>query len=133
MSQENVEVVAEALNAFDRRDKESLVALLDPSVEWELAGYLLDQERIRTGPEQVWDYLTFLDNEFEAMRIEQGEYVEAGGEVVVPIRVRAKGKKSGVEGDFSFTSVFTVAEGKLLRARNFPTTAEALNAVGVRK
>ena len=100
MSGENVGVVAAALDAFDRRDKDCFVALLDPNVEWELAGFLLDQERLRTGPEQVWDYLTFLDEEFEDIRAERGEYVEVGGQVLVPVRVRGRGRSSGIEGEF---------------------------------
>ena len=131
MSQENVDVVAAALDAFDRRDRDRLVALLDPNVEWELAGFLLDQERVRTGPEEVWDYLTFLDEEFEDIRAERGEYVEVGGRVLVPVRVQGRGRRSGVAGEFSFTSVFTVANGKLLSGRNYPTYAEALEAAGL--
>lgn len=133
MSQEEVEVVAAVLDAFDRRDKAGLVAMLDPDVEWELVGFLLDQESIRTGPEQVWDYLTFLDAEFEDIRVERGEYVEARGQVVVPIRWWGRGKTSGAQGHFSFTSVFTVANRKLVRARNYSTESEALEAVGIRK
>jgi ketosteroid isomerase-like protein len=133
MSRENVEVVSAALDAFDRRDKTRLVALLDPNVEWELVGFMPDQERVRIGPEQVWDYLTFLDEEFEDIRVERGEYVEAGEKVVVPVRWRGKGKTSGAEGEFSFTSVMTVSNGKLLRGRNYPTEAEALEAVGLRE
>ncbi len=133
MSQENVDVVAAALDAFDRRDRDRLVALLDPNVEWELAGFFLDQKGVRTGPEEVWDYLTFLDEEFEDIRAERGEYVEVGGRVLVPVRVRGRGRRSGVAGEFSFTSVFTVANGKLLSGRNYPTHAEALEAVGLRE
>ncbi len=133
MSQENVEVVSAALDAFSRRDKDRFLALLDPGVEWELVGFLLDQERIRTGHEEVWDYLTFLDEEFEDSRIEQEEYVEANGQVVVPVRWRGVGTRSGVEGELAFTAVFTIADGKIVRGRNYPTKAEALEAVGLRE
>ena len=131
MSRDNVDVVAAALDAFDRRDRDRLVGLLDPNIEWELVGFLLDQERVQTGPEEVWDYLTFLDEEFEDIRAERGEYVEVGGRVLVPVRVRGKGRRSGVAGEFSFTSVFSVANGKVLSAWNYPTYAEALEAVGL--
>jgi ketosteroid isomerase-like protein len=130
MSREKVELVAEVLEAFNRRDKQRLIALLDPNIEWELAGFLLDQERRRTGPEQVWEYLTVLDSEFEEIRLEQGEFVEVGEQVLVPVRWRGVGKSSGVEGEFSFTAVFTIAGGKVVRARNYSTEAEALEALG---
>ena len=133
MSREKVEVVAAALDAFDRRYKEGFLALLDPDIQWELAGFLLDQERVRTGPDEVWDYLTFLDEEFEDIQAERGEYLDVGGRVLVPIRVWGKGRSSGVEGEFSFTSVFTIANGRLVRARNYSTKAEALEAVGFRE
>jgi ketosteroid isomerase-like protein len=132
MSQENVDLVGAVLEAFNRRDKDRLIALLDPRIEWELAGFLLDQDRSRTGPEQVWEYLTFLDSEFDDIRLELGDYIEAGEQVVVPVRWRGVGKSSGVEGEFAFTAVFTVAGGKVVRARNYPTTADALAALGVR-
>jgi ketosteroid isomerase-like protein len=133
MSRENVELVAAAFEASDRRDKDRLFALLDPSVELELVGFFPDQEHIRKGPEQIWEYLTFLDEEFEDIRVERGEYVEVGERVLVPVRVRGKGRSSGAQGDFSFTSVFTVANGKLLSGRNYATRAEALEAVGLRE
>ena len=133
MSQENVELVTAALEAFNQRDKDRMVALLDPNVEWELAGFLLDQDRVRRGHEEIWDYLTFLDAEFEETRVEHGEYVEVGEHIVVPVRWQGIGKRSGVGGEFSFTTVFTVANGKVLRARNYPTTAEAFEAAGLRE
>ena len=133
MSQENVELITAALEAFNRRDKDRMVALLDPNVEWELVGFLLDQDRVRIGHKEIWDYLTFLDAEFEETRVEHGEYVEVGEHIVVPVRWQGIGKRSGVGGEFSFTTVFTVANGKVLRARNYRTTAEALEAAGLRE
>ena len=131
MSGENFELVAAVLEAFDRRDQERLFALLDPNVEWELVGFFPDQDRVRRGHEEVWDYLTFLDEEFGEIRAERGEYVEVAGRVLVPVRVRGKGRSSGAEGEFSFVSVFTVAGGQLVNGRNYPTMAEALEAVGL--
>jgi ketosteroid isomerase-like protein len=34
MSQENVEVVSELVDAFDRRDTDAFLAVLRPDVEW---------------------------------------------------------------------------------------------------
>jgi ketosteroid isomerase-like protein len=63
--------------------------------------------------------------------VEREAFAEVAGQIVVPMRWRGAGRSSGVEGQFSFTSVFTVADGTIRRARNFATRAEALDALAL--
>ena len=130
MSRENAEVVSAVLDAFDRRDKAVWSRWSIPTWKWSWWGSCLTRSAFGPALSRVWDYLTFLDEDFEDIQVERGEYVELGGQGVVRVRWRGKGKTSGAEVGFSFTSVFTVSNGKLLRGRNYPMKAQALEAVG---
>ena len=60
------------------------------------------------------------------------EFIDAGVEVVVRLRWTAHGRLSGASFVERFeTWVFTVEEGLIRRVVEFPTMAEALEAVGL--
>jgi ketosteroid isomerase-like protein len=68
--------------------------------------------------------------EFDDVRAEADEFVDAGDHVVVPGRFSARGKRSGAPVDLTITFVYTVRGGKIARMPNFQEKAEALRAAG---
>jgi ketosteroid isomerase-like protein len=65
---------------------------------------------------------------FEILSI---EFIEAGQFVVVPIRARVKARQSGVELETDETYVYELAEGTVVRVREYRTKQEGLEAVGL--
>jgi ketosteroid isomerase-like protein len=134
MSRKNVELVRGAFDAFLRGD-ESFFEQFHPDVEWTTAQDEPDQQTYR-GIEGVKRLLSMLFDElwerdgFEILSI---EFIEAGEFVVVPIRARVKARQSGVELEADETYVYELAEGRVVRVREYRTRQEALEAVGLRE
>jgi ketosteroid isomerase-like protein len=132
MSQENVELVAARLRAFQATLR--ITEQTAPDFVWDMStleGWPDTREYFgREGFNEFFAKWTEAYDEFE-QRLE--DVIDAGDEHVVSIigqRGRPRGSQSWV--DLRFAIVWTVAEGDLKRARVFRTAQEALEAVGLR-
>jgi ketosteroid isomerase-like protein len=130
MSQENLEIVRRAIEALNRRDLTTLVALNRPDgeLDWSRArGPLKGVYRGRSGLE------TFLDefwSTFENVELETHGFTQAGSDVVVPNTAHLRGR-DGIEVTARSTFVYTVEGGQISCLRMFQERAEALEAVGL--
>jgi ketosteroid isomerase-like protein len=131
MSQENVEVVHQALDSFNRRDKAAWLALCDPEIENVLPRDWREHGSI-WGAEAVWD--SYLENEqaWGPSSYEFVEVIDAGNDkVVAHHRGEMKGKSSGAAVGFGYWPVFTVLDRRVVRIEWFTDQAEALEAAGL--
>jgi ketosteroid isomerase-like protein len=129
MSQENVEVVRAAWEAFQRRDNEAVFALYDPEVEVQ---HPVDGSLYRgfDGVRRFFqDWLPAWDDFEEQVE----EWIEAGDHVVAFLHSRGRGKLSGVPVEQRQAHLWTVRGGKLWRLRIYPTKEAALEAAGLRE
>jgi ketosteroid isomerase-like protein len=133
MSEENIDVVRRAFDAFTRGDFEAVLRLCDddivvtqppevPGVPPKQHGHEGVLEAFAIWPEQ-WD-----DFRIEILRI----VADPDDQVVVATRQRGRGKQSGVEVEAEFTFVFTVRQAKVTEWRIFVRESQALEAVGLR-
>ena len=127
MSQENVEVVRRAWEAFTRRDNEAVLRLDDPEVEI----YDVFYDRTYRGPDGVRDYFREWVSIFDALGSEVEEWIDAGDDVVAVHRSRGRGKRSGVPVEQRESHVWTLRDGKLRRLRIYRSKSDALKAVGL--
>jgi ketosteroid isomerase-like protein len=67
---------------------------------------------------------------FGSIRIEPEDYIEAGGSIVVPVRLVARGASSGAETAANFVYVFRFRSQLIVSATSFATVAQALKATG---
>ena len=74
MSQENVEIVRQAWEAFMRRDTEAALALYDPEIEIDLRGEARVGGGVYYGREGVQKWLRDLLSAFSDMRSEVEEW-----------------------------------------------------------
>ena len=128
MSEENVETVRRAWQAYMRRDNEAALAFYHPEAELRhpLDGSLyqgLDGVRAFFSDwHAAWSEL--LANDVE-------ELIDAGNEVIAVMRIRARGRSSGVVVERREWDVWTLRDGKLWRLRIYATEADALEAAGL--
>jgi uncharacterized protein len=131
MSQENVEVVRNAFDAFSRGDIEGVLRLCDESIlitqPQELPGVSPHQhghsgvlEAFRIWPEQWDDY-----------RIEILRTADLGDYVLVTTRTSGRGKQSGVEVEMDISFVFMVQDEKIVEMQIFMREDQALEAAGL--
>ena len=129
MSQENVDKVQRALDAFTRRDKAAWCELTDPGVEAVPVGDWPEGE-IR-GQDAVWDFLLASDEPWEPGPYEAIEAVDGDDAAAVRLQRRLRGRSSGVEVEYDYWAVFTFRDGKVIRTEWFEARDDALEAAGL--
>ena len=130
MSQDNVEVVRQAHDAFNRRDVERLVSLSDPDCEWLPFRAQLEGITYR-GHEGVRRFVADMDEDWTEFRIEPLEFREVSDQVVVTGRVTGRGSGSGVKIDFEGGFVFGMRGGRITHITSYSEPRAALESVGL--
>jgi ketosteroid isomerase-like protein len=130
MSEENVEVVRRAIDAYNRRDFDAIRAISEPEVELDWSASRGLEAGLYKGLEEVIGfYRNFLDT-FEEVHIEPERFVESGDLVVVPNSAQIRGR-DGIETVARSALVFEIRGGCVARICLYQETAEALEAAGV--
>jgi ketosteroid isomerase-like protein len=130
MSQENVDVVRQALSALDRRDVDAYLTFASPAIELinpasPLQGPAIGHKGIRGFFRELSEYSK--ESEFRL------EDIRAVGEqrVLAFFVITAVGRNSDVETSVKVAGVYDLEDGKIRRAEIFSDRAEALEAVGL--
>jgi ketosteroid isomerase-like protein len=131
MSQENVEVVRQAHEAFNRRDLDALAGLteLDWVMDWSRS--ISPQRGVYRGRAGVETWIAEITDAFESFEIHPLEYMSAGDRIVVPAKVRGRGRGSGVVVDADGATVWELERGKVVKLTLFGSKEEALDAAGL--
>jgi len=133
MSQENVEVVNAALDAWPR-GLDALAEYWTDDIDHRAIEGALDDRGPMHGKEAVRDYLRDWLDMFDDFKVEPVEWIDAGEDQVVGVlRVSGRAKLSGVETDLTYAVVYTIRDGKIARGREYATRKEALEAAGLRE
>ena len=130
MSSENVASVRRFVDAFNRRDLESVIADIDPGGElheWPEA----PGARSYRGADGVRAALDTWFETWEWMRVEIEDIFDVGDHVVVTLHQRARGKTSEAEVEIRSFNVYTFREGKVTGIRLFLERERALEAAGI--
>ena len=133
MSQENLERVRTRMEAF-RRTGELDLEFLAPDFELQQASSIVDTAGVFRGPSAFREVLGELEEAFEDLSFEGERYLQApGGEVIAIVRVRGRGKGSGIRLDNQIAHVWTFRDGKACRLKIFEEPDEALEDAGVQE
>jgi ketosteroid isomerase-like protein len=132
MSQENVEVVKRGFKAFAREGWPALLPFLHPEFEAITSPEVAMEPDTYRGAEGVRRYFESFEEAMEDIRfLPEGEFLDAGDKVVVPFRLAARGKETGIEVEQPAFQVWTVRDGKALRLEVFGARERALAAAGL--
>ena len=132
MSQENVEIVREAFEAFLEGDQEKTAQLVDPALEFHGTIGGLQEGQIAHGQSEIDQTFESEDLEaWEERRLEPEEFLDAGDDVVVLLHEYRRGKGSGVELETETAVVVTVSGGRVARIQGYMDRDAALAAVGL--
>jgi ketosteroid isomerase-like protein len=132
MSQENVDIVRQMIDAFNRGDFEASLAFLDEDIEWHDPPNV-PGAGVHRGPGEGRRWMVRWLGAWESYTAEAEELIDAGSQVVVVHYERGTGKGSGVEVDHRSANLFDLRKGKVVRRRPFPSRGEALEAAGLRE
>jgi ketosteroid isomerase-like protein len=132
VSEENVEIVRQSLDAYSRRDVEAMRALNDPDLELDWSASVGWLAGVYRGFDDALRFYAGYFEAFDKIVIEPDRFIEASDSVVVPNVARQRGR-DGIEVSARSTLVFTVRNRKITRIRLYQEMEQALKAVGLQK
>ena len=129
----NAEIVKRTYDAFGRGDVPSVLAVMDPKIEWHQAegNPYMPSGTAWVGPDAVLNNLFMrLGTEWEGFAVHPGAYHEAGNTVVVEGRYTGTYKATGNKLDSQLCHVWTFRDGKLVKFQQYMDTAQLCGVMG---
>jgi ketosteroid isomerase-like protein len=134
MSQENVEAVGAAYQAFAERGIDGFLEQLAEDVDHRAIEGALDDRGPMHGKDAVRAYVQDWFETFDDFSVELRELIDAGEDLVVAVlRISGRARLSGVEAELTFATLYTLRDGKIARGREYVSRADALKAAGLRE
>jgi uncharacterized protein len=130
MSEQNVDLVRALYAAADRGDLEQASSLVHPEIEFHTYSHS-PEAGIYRGREAVQAYNEALFGQFESLRIEVEELIDAGDRVVVVSTQHAVPKGGQQEIQVHMAELWTVRDSLLAERYSFSTKDQALEAAGL--
>ena len=130
MSQENVEIVRRAIEAFNRDGPEAALAWIAHDVEWRDLPDQPDAE-VHHGHTGFLRAFEQFFGELEDHIVTVDETIDHGERVVLCARVIGRGRGSGARFEQRVVGIWTLRNGLVVRTVWFRTREEALEALGL--
>jgi ketosteroid isomerase-like protein len=140
VSQENVEIVRRVYEQWwaglERGDPGAVFdaeAVADDS-EFVIEGQWFEGRSVWRGREEYVEWFRTWTGEFEDWSLRLERLIDAGHDRVVALTHQSgTGKASGVPVEFKVGVVWELKDGRVIRARNYLSYADALEAAGLRE
>lgn len=131
MSQENVKVVREMYEAFAKGDVPTVLAALDPQVEWwEAENFIYADKNPYVGPNAVLEGVFMrIVQDWEGFEVAPEDVLDAGDTAIGYGHYSGVYKKNGERVKAQFAHFFTFREGKIVQFQQYTDTAQFMNAV----
>jgi hypothetical protein len=125
-----IDLVRRSYDAFERHDIDGVLADMHPDIEWHQAQGLPHGGLYRGVDEVKRNIFDPLHGAWwEEFSAPPDEFLDAGDQVVVIGRYRGTAKGTGKTLDVPFVHVWTVANGKAIRFRQYLDTAGWIEAL----
>ena len=130
MSRTTLAVAHEVIDAVERRDLETLIALTHPHVEWRSA-FVAGTGGVYRGHAGMREYVRDMKDAWDIVRLDVDHEIGVGDVVVFVGRIHYRGKGSGVEDETESGYVLQFENEKVVAFRPFRDPEAALAAVGL--
>ena len=130
MSRENVEIVRNGFEAWDRHDYQEAASHFSPDVEIDVTDRVLNPAIYR-GLDGAMRFRDEIAETWDEFHVEIEDVLSAGDEVVVLVRSSGLGRASGAQVDSRAAWVAAVREQRITRLRLYRDRSRALAAVGL--
>ena len=131
MSEANVEIVKQGIDAFNRRDIDGWADVITSDFEYYPAMDRLVEGGSYRGREGIEAYFEAVSGTWEEFQLLPDEVRDLGDRVLWLGRVEGRGRSSGVEVDTPLGAVIEFRGGKMSRVRGYLDHGEALRAAGL--
>jgi ketosteroid isomerase-like protein len=130
VSEENVELVRDAVEAWNRADR-SWLDYLAPDVELLPAGPAAVEQEVYRGHDEVAGWYAEVFGRWDVFECTEGGVRDLGDSVLWLGHVKVRGHVSEVELDQPWAIQCTFVAGKVVRCQTFLSWDEALKSVGL--
>jgi len=132
MSQENVQLVKAALDAWARDGVDAALSYWTDDLDHRAVEGAIDDRGPIHGKDAMRGYAEHWLETFDDFKSEAVELIDGSDDLVVAVlRASGRAKQSGVETNLTYAVVYTIREGKIARGREYWTREEALEAAGL--
>jgi ketosteroid isomerase-like protein len=132
MTQENVEVVRDALDAFADRGLAAMADFWAADITWRAIEGAPDDVGEMEGTEALRRYFQDWIDTFDNVGNVPEELLDLGDDRVLAVQhATGRAKASGIETELRYAVVYTVRDGKITRGREYIDRAAALEAAGL--
>jgi ketosteroid isomerase-like protein len=133
MSQENVEAIRRATDAYNRGDIDGVLEECDPEIEWHPSFQMLlgGEATVYRGHEGVREVLQDTAEAFTELQAEQSEFRDLGDRVIAIGHFRGRGEESRARTETAIAWLVEFNNGKAVRLREYLDPNEALEAAGL--
>lgn len=128
MSQENLEIVQQGMEAFNERGIDGVIPMIHPDFEATTPPNLASEPDTYRGPEGIRRWFDSFVDVMDEIRWDAHRFQRVGDKVVVEFTLRARGKTTGLDFGQDAVMVWTLRDGKATRVELFETVDEAIAA-----
>src|SRR5688572_516719 len=114
MSQENVEIVLNGIGAWNRGDRDEVLAAYAPDVEWHTTGRFADRGVYR-GAGGVERLMAEINEDIEQLTFTASEVRAVGDKVFIAVTATGRGRQSKAGFEESLWYVNTFRDGLIVR------------------
>jgi ketosteroid isomerase-like protein len=130
MSRENVELIRQNIEAFNRGDLDRALDNSHPEVEWH--AYMSPEGQVARGPEEVRKMWEELRSVFGGFQWQAKEFIDAGDAVITVGELRGLHPgAAGVEVAAPIAQVYWIEDGRLKTVRSYRSVEDARRAAGL--
>jgi ketosteroid isomerase-like protein len=133
MSQENVEIVRRAYEAFAQGDIEAALAMCQPDIQVEDHERSLETPTSYHGRDGFLTLFATVNEGFSDVRYTPEELTDVGDRVLVEVRRTGRGRASGAQVEERQFHVWDMVAGRAARFRVYLDRNQALEAAGLRE
>jgi ketosteroid isomerase-like protein len=132
VSQENVEVMREGIDAWNRDDRDEWLAVFAADAEWHTTGRFADRGVYR-GREALARYWLEFREDVEELSTSVAEIRAVGDKVMVAATATGRGRRSKAAFGVPVWFVSTFRDGLVVRVETHDDPQQAFEAVGLRE
>ena len=134
MSETNVEIVKSLFAAWKDRNPQAALKHIDPDIEVDFTGMASGvggARPVASGREELQGVLADWFEAWESLEWFPQNFIDAGDNVIVWLRLEARGRKSGAAVESNQAVVYTLKDGLIVAFRGYDTLAAATSAAGI--
>jgi len=131
MSQGNVEIVREGIEAWNQHDADLWLSYAAPDIEWAPAGPAAVERTVYRGHDEVASGFAAIWETWDLFQLAEAQIRDLGDSVLWLGRVKMRGSASQIPLYQEFAVHTRLRDGQVITVRSFLAWREALEAVGL--